>query len=321
MCPRLVSRGEADQMLTSSGRLTGADGLAIYQRSYLLRIASCMREQFPALCYALGETLFNDFVVDYIRERPPESHTLYDLGRRFPAYLEETRPDRAAAPQERQNWADFMIDLAQFERQLFVMFDAPGHEGKPFADLATPDCRLRLQPCFALGAYRFAVPVYYQAVRLKHATPVPVGQETFVALVRTDYVTRIIPLREPHHLFLKVMNDGGSVEDGIGAVARHMRMPHDDVRRSWQAQDGSRRRWIDAGLFIASGRDRQPENRHPGATQSADLGQVGSFREGRTRRPSRPDDRAPLATGAIPAERPLARSELQDTGTHRRSES
>ena len=309
--PRLVSRGEADQMLTSSGRLTGADGLAIYQRSYFLRIVSCMREQFPALCHALGETLFNDFVADYIRERPPESHTLYDLGRRFPAYLEETRPDRAAAPQERENWADFMIDLAQFERQLFVMFDAPGHEGKPFADLATPDCRLRLQPCFALGAYRFAVPVYYQAVRLKHATPVPVGQETFVALVRTDYVTRIIPLREPHYLFLKVMNDGGSVEDGIGAVARHMRMPHDDVRRSWQAQDGSRRRWIDAGLFIASGRDRQPENRHPGATQSADLGHVGSFREGPTRRPSRPDS----------AECPLARSELQDTTTHSRFES
>ena len=54
-----------------------------------------MREQFPALCHALGAALFDDFVADYIRDHPPESHTLYDLGRRFPAFLEDNRPDAA----------------------------------------------------------------------------------------------------------------------------------------------------------------------------------------------------------------------------------
>ena len=149
-----------------------------------------MREQFPALCHALGEPLFNDFVAEYIRERPPESHTLYDLGRRFPAFLDESRPDRDQPPEEREAWIDFMIDLARFERQMFVMFDAPGHEGKPFATPETPDARLRLQPAFAIGAYRFPVAAYYHAVRQKQPAELPPAEASYAALVRTAYVTR-----------------------------------------------------------------------------------------------------------------------------------
>lgn len=248
--PRQVERAEVGRLLAQSGRLAGADGLAIYQRGYFLRIARCMREQFPALCHALGEALFDDFVADYVRERPPESHTLYDLGRRFPAFLEESRPDRELPPAEREAWIDFMTDLARFERQVFAMFDAPGHEGKAFANAATPDSRLRLQPCFALGAYRFPVPAYYHAVRLGQPAPLPPASESFAALVRTDYVTRTIRLSEPHYLFLKAMADGGGVEDGIDAVARRLAMSPDEVRRSWRAADGERQRWIDGHFFI-----------------------------------------------------------------------
>lgn len=237
--PRGVERADVGRLLAGSGRLAGADGLAIYQRGYFLRIARCMREQFPALCHALGEELFDDFVADYIRERPPESHTLYDLGRRFPGWLEENRPDRDLAPGERESWIDFMSDLARFERAVFAMFDAPGHEGRPFADAATPDCRLRLQPCFALGAYRFPVAAYYHAVRLGEDAALPPALPSFAALVRTDYVTRTIPLDEPNYLFLKAMADGGGIADGIAATA-------DEGR--WAAQ---RQRWLDLGFFVA----------------------------------------------------------------------
>jgi Putative DNA-binding domain len=248
--PRLVAREEVGRLLAPSPRLTAADGLAVYQRGYFRRIASCMREQFPALCHALGEPLFDDFVADYIRERPPQSHTLYDLGRRFPAWLEEGRPDRDLPPGERETWADFMVDLARFERQVFALFDAPGHEGKPFADPGTPDRRLRLQPCFALGAWRFPVPAYYHAVRRKEPAPLPPARPSFAALVRADYVTRTIPLSEPHYFFLKAMADGGGVEAGIDAAARHLAAAPDAVRRSWR--EGHRRRWIDWRFFIAA---------------------------------------------------------------------
>jgi len=248
--PRRIQRETIDEQLASFPGLSGAEGLAIYQRGYFLRIASCMREQFPALCHALGEPLFNDFVADYIRERPPESHTLYDLGRRFPAFLDESRPDRDRPPQEHEVWIDFMVDLAGFERQMFVMFDAPGHEGNPFATPGTPDARLRLQPAFAIGAYRFPVAAYYHAVRQKQPAELPPAEPSYAALVRTAYVTRTLVLSELDHLFLNAMLDGGGVDEGIDAVARYLNASPDEVRCSWASAQGSRRRWIDGGFFI-----------------------------------------------------------------------
>ena len=250
MFPRRPSREAIDAQLASFPGLTGTEGLAIYQRGYFLRIASCMREQFPALCHALGEPLFNDFVAEYIRERPPESHTLYDLGRRFPAFLDESRPDRDQPAEEREVWIDFMVDLARFERQMFVMFDAPGHEGKPFASPETPDTRLRLQPAFAIGAYRFQVAAYYHAVRQKQPAELPSAEASYAAMVRVAYVTRTVVLSELDYLFLKAMVDGGGAHQGIDAVARHLKVTPDEVRRSWASEQGSRRRWIECGFFI-----------------------------------------------------------------------
>ncbi|WP_307346514.1 DNA-binding domain-containing protein [Caulobacter ginsengisoli] len=226
--PLRVAPEDVQERLASSAQLTGADGLAIYQRGYFLRITACMREQFPALCHALGEPLFNDFVAGYIQDHPPESHTLYDLGRRFPAFLEESRPDRDDPPEARETWIDFMIDLASFERAVFSLFDAPGWEGRPFADAATPPDRLRLQPAFALGAYRYPVAAYYHAVRQKQPAPLPPAQPCFVALVRTDYVTRTIPITEAEHRLLT------AIAGGATATLR----------------DPIQQRWLDWGFFI-----------------------------------------------------------------------
>jgi len=247
--PRRVDGDKRDALLRESPRLAAAQGLAIYQRGYFLRIANCMREQFPALCHALGEPLFDDFVADYISDRPPESHTLYDLGRRFPAWLGDNRPDRDLPPGRREPWIDFMVDLARFERQVFVLFDAPGHEGRPFADPATPDESLRLQPCFDLGAYDFPVAAYYHSVRRNQPLPLPPAERSFAALVRTDYVTRTIALTETQYRFLQAMAEGGGAGDAIAAVARHLGMTAGQVRESWHSS-GDRQRWIDWGFFI-----------------------------------------------------------------------
>lgn len=248
--PAQVAGGRVETLLRSSPGLSGAAGLAIYQRGYFLRIAACMREQFPALCHALGEALFDDFVADYISVHPPESYTLYDLGRRFPAFLDDSRPDRDRAPEERERWIDFMIDLARFERQVFTLFDAPGHEGQRFADESTPDEALRLQPCLALGAYRFPVAAYYHAVRQNQAPARPEAAAHFVAMVRTDYVTRTVPINAAEHCFLTAMADGGTVDAAIEAVARHLAIPAEAVRTTWAAPQGARTRWISWGFFI-----------------------------------------------------------------------
>lgn len=234
-----------------SSRLSAAERLAIYQRSYILRLLKCLAEQFPALGHALGEELFRDFARQYLRDRPPESYTLYDLGRRFPDYLEETRPDREAPEGERETWIDFMVDLARFERLVFVMFDAPGHEGEPLATADTPDASLRLQPCFALAEYRFPVAAYYHQVRQGTDPVLPPAQRSRVAVVRKDYVTRTYPLRTVHYRFLRALQEGRTVEEALARVAEGSGLPLDKARRSWSAADGIRRRWITAGFFTA----------------------------------------------------------------------
>ncbi len=243
---RFLADAESGRFLAATARLSASAGLAIYQRSYFQRIVSCMREQFPALCHALGPSLFDDFVAEYIRDMPPESHTLYDLGRRFAGYLDQTRPDKDAP----EVWIDFMIDLAHYERQLFVLFDAPGQEGQRFATADTPDSALRLQACFALGAYRFPVAEYYHAVRAKSAPALPPATPSHVAMVRTAFLTHTMPLTETHYLFLSTLRDGHDADHAIATVARDVGIPPNDVRRSWHSPGGMRQRWIDAGFFI-----------------------------------------------------------------------
>lgn len=244
--------GTAQALFAAGGRLGAAAGLAVYQRGYFVRIAACMREQFPALCHALGRALFDDFVADYIRDCPPERHTLYDLGRRFPDWMEANRPGPQApeAPNEFM-WVDFMIDLARFEYRAFTMFDAEGNEGRPFATPDTPDSALRLQPAFALGTYGFPVAGYYHAVRRGEAPRLPAPMPSPVALVRTGYVTRTVPLSEPHHAFLTAMQDGSGVEEALAVVSTRHGLDPEATNRMWRGPQGSRERWIEWGFFVA----------------------------------------------------------------------
>ena len=238
----------ARAMFASGGRLGPAEGLAVYQRGYFLRIAACMREQFPALCHALGRALFDDFVADYIRDCPPERHTLYDLGRRFAGWMEANRPDGEA----REAWVDFMIDLARFEYAVFEMFDAEGNEGRPFAAADTDDGSLRLQPAFALGSYGFPVAGYYHAVRRGEAPPLPAPAPCRVALVRRDYITRTVLLSEIHHGFLAAMLATRSVEAALANVSERHGLDPGEANRLWRGAQGSRANWIKLGFFVTA---------------------------------------------------------------------
>ena len=248
--PAAVVAGQRDATLLASPLLSAAEGLAIYQRGYRLRLTSCMRQQFPALCHALGEQLFDDFVADYILAQPPERHSLYDLGRRFADFLDAGCPVEADG--SRPLWADFMVDLACFERALFLLYDAPGCEGQPLADLTTPDGDLRLQPAVSLSRHDFGVAGYYHAVRRGEEPSLPPIGPCHVAMVRVDFVTHTYMIGADDHLLLAQMQTGGSVIDGLADIAVAHGVPLDAVRAGWAAPGGPRERWIMAGMFIAA---------------------------------------------------------------------
>ncbi|MBK8816568.1 MAG: putative DNA-binding domain-containing protein [Methylococcaceae bacterium] len=249
--PGSTSSQDIEKHLQPSSRLQAVQRLGIYQRSYYLRLLQCLREQFPALCHALGEQLFTDFAREYLQTHPSESYTLYDLGRRFPGYLEQTRPDKNDPQNVRESWVDFMIDLASFERQLFVLFDAPGHEEKyMLADATVPDRLLQLQPCFDLGDYRFPVAGYYHQVRKGSDPLFPAEHPSAVAIIRKNYLTTTLPLTAVQFAFLKLLQQGDTIESALKQTALQIGLTVDEVYRSWNAPNGIRNRWLDAGLFV-----------------------------------------------------------------------
>jgi hypothetical protein len=81
--------------------------LAIYQRAYRLRLVETLHGMFPRLLRALGEPLFNDFALEFIRSDPPRGWTLARLAETFPQFLDETKPD--------EPWAHRLADLARRE--------------------------------------------------------------------------------------------------------------------------------------------------------------------------------------------------------------
>ena len=238
-----------------------ADCLAIYRRSYVLRLRRCLAEQFPATRYALGEALFDDFADTYLRDCPSVSTTLYDLGRRYAQWLEDNRPDRDSPAAEREDWIDFLVDLAGYERELFQLFDAPGNEGQAWPDAGVGDDELVLQSCLTLVQYRYPVAWYYHEVRAGHAPAFPVRGDAALVLVRRDYHTTTYPVNGLHYRFLTQLRQGAPIGAALQDIAAWTGRSLDAVTQSWRAD--VRQLWLEAGFFLqrSAAADHAPESR------------------------------------------------------------
>lgn len=250
--PRGVDAARIDDLFLPAAHIDARASLAIYQRSYILRLRLCLAEQFPATRHALGAALFDDFADEYLRDCPSDSPTLYDLGRRFAGWMEANRPDRDLPPEQREDWIDFMVDLAHYEYTLFTLFDAPGHAGAGsdagWPDAGCDDAALVLQPCLALARYRYPVAAYYHAVRAGHAPDFPAAAASHLVVLRRGFRTATYPVTPLHFRFLEYIRDQGEVPAALSAIAAFTSRDREAVARSW-ARD-VRGPWLEAGFFI-----------------------------------------------------------------------
>ena len=65
-----VPPDQLELVIAPSSRLSAAQRLALYQRSYHLRLLEAMRAPYPGLRHMLGGELFDDFALEYIHARP-----------------------------------------------------------------------------------------------------------------------------------------------------------------------------------------------------------------------------------------------------------
>ncbi|MCC7420020.1 MAG: putative DNA-binding domain-containing protein [Planctomycetaceae bacterium] len=186
-----------ESVVSRSQRLSAADRLNVYANAYYARLLECLQSDYPALRRALGDEIFNQFVLEYLQSYPSQSYTLSELGARFPQFLAETQPSEE--PGSPPSWPEFLIDLARLERAYAEVFDGPGSEGQPplrLDDLAAlpPDqwgeVVLDVGSGLRLESFRFPVHRYCSAARKETFAEFPDPMPTHLAIYRQDFVVR-----------------------------------------------------------------------------------------------------------------------------------
>jgi hypothetical protein len=233
-----------EDFINDSSRLSAARHLQIYRQSYLARLRECMKNQFSALAFALGEDLFQMFADQYLDAYPSDSYTLNHLGKKFPDFLEETRPD--AGEREKEEWIDFIIELARFEYELSVVFDRQAEEEINLADESAPDEALRLVPVFRLFYHRHPVCRYYLDVTQKKSPELPFEEESCCVVTRKNYRLALVEIKPAQYHFLDRLTEGDSIAQAKEYFVHAYGFDAEKVDGAWSEW---RKNFIAAGFF------------------------------------------------------------------------
>lgn len=246
-----VDPEQIDTVIAPSSALSSAERLAIYSQAYYARLLECLRAEFPVLCEAVGQDLFDRFAAGYLQTYPSRSYTLGLLGANFAAYLRQTRPSG-----DETGWPDFLIDLAMLEWNFSEVFDGPGVEGQPLLGAAQlqslpadqwPLARLVPVPCLRLIAMDHPVQQFYRAIRQQQPIVSCEPQATWLAITRREFVVRHFDLTRPQFELLSDLLAGQCVGDAIRRAAETVTDDFESFARDLQAWF---RHWAAEGFFL-----------------------------------------------------------------------
>lgn len=229
----------------ASSRLSAENHLDIYKGSYIARLRECMRNQFTALAWALGDALFDSFTDDYLAVYPSHSYTLNNLGAHFAQYLQQTRPDKDETVKE--DWPDFMIELAEFEFQLSVIFDEPCSYEPKVAIVSDIDSELLISPLAHLFSHTYPVRRYYLDTVLKKEPPLPLPEPEQCVVTRVDFRLGLFEVNTGQFHFLSIMKEGLSVADALTAFKLRWGFSDTDLEAVWPAW---RSYFIQSGILL-----------------------------------------------------------------------
>jgi Putative DNA-binding domain len=242
-----IPAANPENLINESSRLTAARHLNIYRQSYIARLRECMKNQFSALAYGLGEELFQMFADQYLDVYPSDSYTLNDLGRKFPDFLEETRPD--AGQKEKESWIDFLIELARFEYTLSVIFDEHSDEKIELAVESAPDEKLKLVPIFQLFYHSYPVCRYYLDVTRNKAPELPFEKDSYCVVTRNDYRLSLLEIKAAQYHFLERLVKGDSIAKAKEYFVNIYGFNAKKLDNAWKQW---RKSFISAGFFRVS---------------------------------------------------------------------
>lgn len=233
-----------EDVICHSEKLTAQEHLGIYQRSYIARLRNCMSQQFSALEYALGEAIFCAFADDYLASKPSQHYNLSFLGAHFSDYLQSNRPDAGEVVKE--DWIDFMIELAQFEYDIGVLFEMKAEEEYQLATINTPEDELKLVPICALFKFQFPVRKYYSEFKNEKQPNLPLLNESYCVVLRHKFKLAVYDLHKEQYDFLSFLKEQKDIAMAKELFKTHYKENETSFEQVWS---NWKERWIDANFF------------------------------------------------------------------------
>lgn len=233
-----------EDVICHSKKLTAQEHLAIYQRSYIARLRNCMSQQFSALEYALGEAIFCAFADDYLASNPSSNYNLSFLGAAFPDYLQSNRPDAEA--DEKEDWIDFMIELAQFEYSIGVLFEEKAEENYQLATIDTQEQKLQLVPICELYKFRFPVRKFYSEFKNEKQPNLPLEEESYCVVLRHKFKLAVYKLHKEQYDFLITLKQH---KDLASAKKHFMEQSKENIALFEKVWPTWKQRWTEANFF------------------------------------------------------------------------
>lgn len=246
-----VDESAIETVVLPSQTRSSVERLDVYSYAYIARLLECLRDEFPATTAAFGEEAFNSLAFDYLQACPPHSYTLAELGRGFPQFLKDSRPDDTAS-EAHGSWTDFLIDLATLERTFAEVFDCRGPESNPVLNAAAisevapedwPAARLIAFPCVRVLKFSFPVHRFASDIRKGVDEPeVPSSRAVYLAISRREFIVRQDEISETQFHLLDAILDGVTIGEAVMKAAESTEEPIDSLAanlsewfQSWSA--------------------------------------------------------------------------------------
>jgi hypothetical protein len=241
-------RNRAAEYVKPNERLSAAERLEIYNRSYWFRILDSLYEDFPGLRAVLGERRFTKLSEAYLTEIPSTSFTMSNLGSKLEAWLR-------ANPQWAGRRLDLAIDAVRLEWAHIEAFDGEERKAIGPEDLAEFDAKLEigLQPYVRLLDLRY--PTDELRLKLKAseegatvASNAVAGKRrrrgsalvqmkrapVFVAVHRHDGFVYYRRLEPKEYEFLRVLEHGGRFGTVLQRAARAASLSGEELQYNLQ---------------------------------------------------------------------------------------
>jgi len=201
-------------IIARSTALTSRERIEIYGNMYFWRLQDCLDSDFQSVKYAVGDAEFADLTKAYLVKHPSRYYNLNRLGDRFAAFLraQKAHPHRI-----------FLAELAELERAIEVVFDAPratsirrsaiGHVPQE----VWADTRVGFIPAFSLHAFTHPINAFVDAVRKENGPSMPSRAKTWVAVYRKNHAVWRMDLNRQQFVILSTLHSGKTVGESLEA--------------------------------------------------------------------------------------------------------